>query len=94
MNENERHTAETVQTDRPFVTVREAARILGKEPRYIYDQVKARRIKYYKPNGGRLLFARHDIEAFRRDCMYNGGRIYEPHTVTVDFYTRCGRRGR
>lgn len=76
---------------RPFVTVREAAEILGKSRGYIYDQVRARRINFYKPNGGRLLFARRDVEAFRRDCLHNGGRIYQGRAVTLDFYLRAGK---
>lgn len=78
---------------RPFVTVKEAAAILGRPARYVYEIAAARKIRSYKPNGGRLLFDRRDVEAFRRDCLHNKGRIYEPHTVTIEFYRMTGRRG-
>lgn len=49
-----------------FLTLLQAAEYLGRSPKTIYKMVHERRIPYYKPAGGKLLFDPYELEAFVR----------------------------
>ena len=47
-----------------FMGVREASAFTGYSPRYLYKLTSEKRIPFYKPLGGRIVFKRADLEAF------------------------------
>lgn len=49
-----------------FFTTEEAADFLGFTPAYLRKLCFLRQIPYFKPNGGRLLFDRAELEAYIR----------------------------
>ena len=49
-----------------FLTLPEAADFLGLKESYVYKLVFLKRLPYYKPHGGRLLFDRAELEALVR----------------------------
>jgi excisionase family DNA binding protein len=46
------------------LTIREAAAYTGYTRAYIYRLVNQGKIPVYKPNGGRLVFAQEELEAY------------------------------
>jgi excisionase family DNA binding protein len=66
-----------------------AATFTGYSPKYLYRLVHERRIPFYKPQGGRVLFKREELEAFiyrnrstpdyelkeKAEAMIAGGRV-------------------
>lgn len=55
-----------MDTIQKFLTTEEAAKYLGFTPAYLRKLCFLRQIPYFKPNGGRLLFERAELEAFIR----------------------------
>ena len=49
-----------------FLDIDEAANLLHFRKSYLYRLVHEKRIPYYKPRGGRILFDRVELEAFIR----------------------------
>lgn len=47
-----------------FLTVKETAAYLKRSPGTIYNLVCAGDLKHYKPNGGKLLFKKTDLQAW------------------------------
>lgn len=72
-----------------FLDIDEAARLLHFQKSYLYRLVHEKRIAHYKPQGGRILFDRAELEAFiragriasnreiaeRADAILNGVRV-------------------
>jgi len=57
------------------LTVSEAAAFTGYSKAYIFKLVHLKKIPFYKPEGGRILFALEDLKAF---CFRNrSGADYE-----------------
>ena len=50
-----------IKTDRPFLTVKEAAEFLGLAIQTIYQLSHYREIPHYKPNGKRIYFKKSDL---------------------------------
>ena len=60
-----------------FVTIDEAATLLHTTKSYIYQLVHRRKIPYFKPLGGKLLFDATELESFIRksECKTDKGGI-------------------
>lgn len=47
-----------------FLNVQEAATYLKRTPGSVYNLIFQKRIPYYKPNGGRVLFKKEELQAW------------------------------
>lgn len=47
-----------------YLSVKEAADYLKRTPGSIYNLIFLKRIPYYKPNGGRVLFKKEELQAW------------------------------
>lgn len=59
--------------EKKFLTVKETAEYLGSTMSGIWKMAHEKRIRYYKPNGGKLYFALTDIEEY-----IMSGEMFEP----------------
>jgi excisionase family DNA binding protein len=50
-----------------FISVKEVAKLLGRQPSWVYKQAEARRIPYYKV-GHYLMFRLSEVEAYVQRC--------------------------
>lgn len=57
-------SAQNFNYSKSFLTLKEAADFIGLKPQTIYQLCWQRKIPFYKPGGGHLLFAREELEAW------------------------------
>ena len=72
-----------------FLTTDEAANFLGFTHAYLRKLCFMRQIPYFKPNGGRLLFERAELEAFIRASRVSSN---DEHFAQAEALLNQGRR--
>jgi len=72
-----------------FIGVQEASAFTGYTPRYLYKLTSEKRIPFYKPLGGRVVFKKADLEGFM-----SRGRVKADYELAAEADARLtgGRR--
>lgn len=73
----------TIQTDKPL-TVEQAAEYTGYTKSYLYKLAFQKKVPYYKPGGGKILFSLDDLKAFvYRNRQAAGYEVQEQANVIL-----------
>ena len=70
--------------------LKEAAQYLHPKPSYLYQLVSKGRITYSKPNGGRVLFRRSDLDRFVERGLRRAD--YDLHAEAERVALKAGRK--